>query len=75
MQNIMHWIPVDSEQKPPTEGYILLSFSNYPGLCIGRYEEDEDGGGSFYDGDQEDPLTKYGLFVNAWMPCPPRYED
>ena len=72
---ITDWIPVDDEQKPPIGEYILLSFSNAPTLCIGRYEEDSDGGGNFYNGDNSAPLLKVGLMVNAWMPLPSRYED
>ena len=73
------WIPIlDGDGQMPEvddEGYsdyILLSFRNAPFLCIGQYREDEEGG-AFYDGDDENPLTKMGLFVNAWMPLPERY--
>lgn len=62
------WIPI-SERLPKPDKYILLSFSNYSGLVIGRYEED-DGGGAFYEGDSLTPLTQYDVFVNAWMPLP-----
>lgn len=76
-----HWIPIlDGDGQMPEvddEGYsdyILLSFRNATFLCIGQYRVDEEGG-AFYDGDSEDPLTKIGLFVNAWMPLPERYHD
>lgn len=68
------WIPI-SERLPKSDEYILLSFSNYSGLVLGRYEED-DGGGTFYEGDSLTPLTQYDAFVNAWMPLPkPCRED
>ena len=78
--NSMNWIPIlDRDGQMPEvddEGYsdyILLSFRNASFLCIGQYREDEEGG-AFYDGDSENPLTKIGLFVNAWMPLPERYK-
>ncbi len=67
------WIPI-SERLPKPDEYILLSFSNYSGLVIGRYEED-DGGGVFYEGDSLTPLTQYDVFVNAWMPLPEPYRE
>lgn len=65
------WIPI-GERLPKSDAYILLSFSNYTGLMIGRYEEDG-GGGAFYEGDSLTPLTHYDVFVNAWMPLPEPY--
>ena len=67
------WIPI-TEQTPENEGYILVSFENYTGLSIARYEEDDEGG-SFYPGDDEDPFSKYGIYVNAWMPLPEPYRE
>lgn len=74
------WIPVlDGEGQMPEvddEGcskYILLSFSNVTGYAIGNYKADENGG-AFYDGDDTEPLTKIGVFVNAWMPLPEPYQ-
>lgn len=67
------WIPC-SERLPEPDEYILLSFSNYSGLVLGRYEED-DGGGTFYEGDSLTPLTQYDAFVNAWMPLPKPYME
>lgn len=79
--HIMQWIPVmDGDGRmPPVDDdgyseYILLSFSNASFLCIGQYREDKDGG-AFYDGDDEEPLTRIGLFVNAWMPLPDPYQE
>lgn len=74
------WIPIlDGDGQMPEvddkgySDYILLSFRNASFLCIGQYREDEEGG-AFYDGDDENPLTKMGLFVNAWMPLPEPYK-
>ena len=60
------WQPIETA---PTEGYILLSLANYSIPMIGRYEEDENGG-AFYEGDDDKPLLKYGIFVNGWMELP-----
>lgn len=68
------WIPI-SERLPESDEYILISCSNYTGLCIGRYEKHEDGSGNFYQGDDDDALLSYGLFVNAWMPLPKPYRE
>lgn len=75
------WIPIwDGDGQMPEvdedgcSEYVLLSFGNASFVCIGRYQVDEDGG-AFYDGDEEDPLTKIGLFVNAWMPLPKPYRE
>ena len=68
------WIPIN-ERLPEADEYILISCSNYTGLCIGRYEKNEDGSGNFYQGDDDDTLLSYGLFVNAWMPLPKPYRE
>lgn len=62
------WIPVE-ECLPEDDRYILLSFSNFSGPEIGRYEVDEEGG-AFYVGDNDASCVNYGLFVNAWMQLP-----
>lgn len=66
------WNPV-TESVPTDERYILLHFENFSLPSIGRYQEDENGG-AFYVGDDDDPCVKYGLFVNAWMDLPERYK-
>ena len=66
------WIPC-SERLPEEEEYILLSFANYTGLDIGRYEKDGEND-NFYPGDEEETYASYGLFVNAWMPLPEPYK-
>lgn len=68
------WIPIDQDV-PVDDRYVLISFSNFSLPDIGRYEEDEDGGGAFYPGDEEKSYSSYGLFVNAWMPLPECMED
>lgn len=66
------WTPID-EGTPSDGRYVLLSFENYTGIDIGRYEEDKDGG-AFYPGDDDKSYTSYGIFVNAWMELPERYK-
>lgn len=68
------WIPVE-EQLPKDDNYILLSFSNFSIPLIGRCKLDGDGGGTFYEGDDDEPLTKHDLYVNAWMPLPRPYQE
>ena len=67
------WIPI-SERLPEEEEYILLSFANYTGLDIGRYENDGEND-KFYPGDDEKSYSSYGIFVNAWMPLPEPYKE
>ena len=67
------WIPI-SERLPEEEEYILLSFANYTGLDIGRYENDGEND-NFYPGDEEETYAHYGLTVNAWMPLPKPYKE
>lgn len=72
------WHPIDEELPAVnSEGYsdyILLSFENFTLAEVGRYEEDKDGNGAFYVGDDDKPCSSYNLFVNAWRPIPKRYE-
>lgn len=67
------WIPC-SERLPEDESYILVSFENYTMPDIARYEENDDGG-TFYPGDEEETYAHYGLTVNAWMPLPEPYKE
>lgn len=74
-RNIDGWIPVeDAEHTPENESYVLVSFSNFSLPDIARYEENDEGG-TYYPGDDEDSYLKYGLFVNAWMPLPELYRE
>lgn len=68
------WIPVD-ERLPETNDYILVSFSNYTLLDIGRYETDKDGGGTFFPRYESKSYVSFGLFVNAWRPLPKPYKE
>lgn len=70
----MGWIPI-TKRFPEPGTYILLSFANYLMASIGRYEEDENGNGNFYNNDSDEPLISYGFFVNAWMPLPEPYRE
>ena len=70
---LSRWIPI-SERLPEEEKYILLSFANYTGLDIGRYENDGEKD-KFYPGDEEETYASYGLIVNAWMPLPEPYRE
>ncbi len=71
---MVSWIPVEEDgQRPEDESYALVSFENSTILDIARYEEDEEEG-RYYPGDDEEPYSKYGLFVNAWMPFPKPYK-
>lgn len=65
------WINADIV--PITEKYILLSFENFSVPCIGRYVEDENGG-AYYIGDEEETCSSHDLFVNAWMQLPESYK-
>lgn len=67
-----YWIDIN-EKLPPVEKYILVSFSNFSLPAVARYEEDEEGG-AFYLGDEEETCVSQDLFVNAWMPLPEQYK-
>ena len=68
------WIPVE-EQLPEQEKYVLLSFSNFSVPQVGRYEEDKEGNGAFYIGDEEETCVSQMFFVNAWMSLPESYKE
>ena len=70
-ENNNGWIDVECEL-PTDSKYILLSFSNFSVPCVGRYEEDENGG-AFYIGDEDETCVQQNMFVNAWMPLPETY--
>ncbi len=67
------WIPV-TEQLPEPETYVLVSFSNFSLPIIGRYAENEEGG-AWFAGDEDEPLVSQDMFVNAWMPLPEPYKE
>lgn len=64
------WMP--AEKPPETEDYILLSFDNFTLPMIGRYEEEQEGG-AYCLGDEEETCLRHDLYVNAWMPLPEPY--
>ena len=68
------WIPI-TERLPETGDYILISFDNFPLPDVGRYEVDENGGGAFYPGDEDESYASVGVIVNAWMPLPEPYRQ
>lgn len=72
LKNIQ-WIPI-TERTPEDESYILVSFENATMVDIARYEEDDEGG-RFYPDDDDEAYSKYGIYVNAWMPLPEPYRE
>ena len=68
------WIPL-GKGLPACGKYILLSFENFSVPQVGRYEEDENGEGKFYIGDEEKSCMSQDLFVNAWQPLPEVYRE
>lgn len=70
------WIPAE-EELPSDDRFVLMSFSNFTLPMIGRYEQQEDGGGNWYIGDcdEGDTCLANVLFVNAWMELPKAYEE
>ena len=67
------WIPC-SERLPEDDKYILISFENFSLPIVGRYEEDETGG-AFYIGDEDETCISQDLFVNAWQQLPEQYKE
>ncbi len=65
----------EPEDPPKDDRYVLISFANCTVPCVGRYREDDDGGGAYYEGDEERSLCSYGLVVNGWMELPRRRDD
>lgn len=68
------WIPV-SERLPDPDKHILVSFENFSLPMIGRYTVDDDDGGTFRVGDEDESFIEHDLFVNAWMELPKCYEE
>ena len=71
---ILEWIPVE-EQLPDPDRYILVSFENFSMAMVGRYTVDDDDGGAFRIGDEDDSFLQHDLYVNAWMYLPKYYES
>ena len=70
--NNQQWIPVE-QRLPSKDVYILLPFSNFSVPAIGRYEGNNDGGGNFYIGDEDETCISQDMYVNAWQPLPQPY--
>lgn len=68
------WIPV-SERLPDPDKYIAILLDNCDIPAIGRYTVDDEGGGTFRVGDQDESFLELNLFVNAWMPLPEPYKE
>ncbi|MDO4649384.1 MAG: DUF551 domain-containing protein [Eubacteriales bacterium] len=72
------WIPIEERlpefDEDGVSTYVLVSFANYSNLDIGRCERDENGGATFYGGDDEESYKSYDLIVNAWMSLPKPYK-
>ena len=66
------WIPVE-ERLPEDDRYIFLSFENFSLPMIGRYEQDSDGSGNFYIGDETESCINQDMYVTAWQPLPEPY--
>ncbi len=60
----------DPEDPPKDDRFVLISFANYSVPCVGRYEQDENGDGTYYEGDEDRSLASYGVVVNGWMELP-----
>lgn len=75
----MQWIPAENPPEVDEGGCsecILLNFANAAAHEIGQYVVDKDGGGAYYiGGDGGLCCSSYGIFVDAWMPLPERYEE
>lgn len=72
-ENDTRWISCE-KRYPKREGRVLLSFSNFSVPLVGRWEEDEEGG-AFYIGDEEESCISQDLIVNAWMPLVKPYRE
>ena len=67
-------LPMEEQTLPDDDTYVLLSFSNYPLPTVGLCKKDE-GGCSFFAGDDDIPLASAGIVVNGWQPLPKCLED
>lgn len=68
------WIPV-SERLPDPDKHILVSFENFSLPMIGRYTVDDDDGGTFRVGDEDESFIEHDLYVNAWTELPECYKE
>lgn len=68
------WISVD-ERLPEPEKYIAILLYNCDIPAIGRYTVDNEGGGTFRVGDQDESFLELDLFVKAWAPLPELHKE
>lgn len=68
------WIPV-SGRLPDPDKYIAILLDNCDTPAIGRYTVDDEGGGTFRVGDQEESFLELNLVVDAWKPLPEPYRE
>lgn len=68
------WIPV-SERLPDPDKYIAILLDNCDIPAIGRYTVDDEDGGTFRVGDQDESFLELNLFISAWMPLPESYKE
>ncbi|MCD8398133.1 MAG: hypothetical protein LUD12_13310 [Lachnospiraceae bacterium] len=54
---------------PDDDRLILVSFSNAAGVDVARYREEEQGG-AFYPGDDDESYKSNGVYVYAWRELP-----
>lgn len=73
LKKLTGWIPV-SERLPNPDKYILVSFENFSLPMVGRYTVDDDDGGTFRVGDEDESFIENDLYVNAWMELPKCYK-
>ena len=69
-----NWIPIEEKLQDPDK-HILVSFENFPIPMIGIYTVDDDDGGTFRIGDEDESFVEHDLYVNAWMPLPKPYKE
>lgn len=67
------WIPI-TERLPENGQHVMVSVNDFSLPDMAHYKEDENGG-AFYPGDDENSYSQYDLFVNAWMPLPEPYKE
>ena len=60
----------DADDPPVNDDYVLLRFRNLSLPMIGRYEGNEEDGGNYYIGDDDEPASKSHLYVDGWTSIP-----
>lgn len=60
----------DADDPPLNNDYIILHFANCAVPMVGRYEGNEEDGGNYYIGDDDDATLKNHLYVDGWTALP-----